>query len=203
MESTKLLIIGFGGHARSIADVALKAGHSQLTFLDPMARFQEHFFNFPVVKDIASFHGCCIAAAGDCSKRRQQFDLARASHWQMCSVISPHATQGLGVNLGEGSFIAHHAHIGPLAKIGQGCIINTGAIVEHDCDIGNFSHVSVRSVLAGGVTLGQDVFIGAGAVVKQSIYIGDAVTIGAGATVVHDIIEPGIYVGTPAKLLIR
>ena len=44
-------------------------------------------------------------------------------------------------------------------------------------------------------------WVGIGATVKNGIKICDNCLIGAGAVVVKDILNPGIYIGTPAKML--
>lgn len=53
--------------------------------------------------------------------------------------------------------------------------------------------------VCGNCRIGDGVFLGAGATVIEQIQIGPGVVVGAGATVVKDLIEPGVYVGTPAR----
>lgn len=198
---TSLLIMGFGGHARSVADVALACGYKELCFIDTNAKEGEQFLHFLVLKDVPEKPWSCVTAAGNNIQRMEQMKNARAREWFVQTLISPHASQGVGSQIGLGSVVGHHAHIGPITTIGQGCIINTAAIVEHDCDVGDFSHVSVNATLCGHVTLGLRVFVGAGAIIKNGISVVDDVTIGAGAVVVKDINEAGTYVGVPARLV--
>lgn len=200
-KSHELLILGFGGHARSVADIALACGYKKLLFLDAAAREGEHFLNFPVYSHIAENHWQCFLAAGDNYRREEQMHHAVTNEWSIETLFSPHAYRGVGSEIGRGTLVAHHAHIGPVARIGDACIINTAAIIEHECDIGDFSHVSVNATLAGGVVLGRKVLIGVGATVRNGVTICDQTVIAAGATVVCDISEPGIYVGTPARLM--
>lgn len=201
MKMSSLVLFGFGGHARSIADVAITCGYKELIFVDNNATEQEFFAEFPVQKSIPDAFANCFCAAGNNKLRREQFANAETNGWNIATLFSPHATRGIGSTINRGTVVAHHAHVGPMSVVGQGCIINTAAIVEHDCRIGNFSHVSVNATLTGRVKIGDNVFIGAGVVVRDGVIIGDNITIGAGATVVHDLHEPGVYVGTPAKLM--
>ena len=200
---TELLIMGFGGHARSVADIALACGYSKLLFMDVSAREGEHFLDYPVLVQAPSKHWHCVLASGHNHHREMQMQEAQENGWSIETLLSPHATRGIGSQIGMGSLVAHHAHVGPMVVVGNACIINTGAIVEHECRIGDFSHVSINATVAGRVSLGRNVFIGAGAIVRNGLSICDQVTVGAGATVVSDIVEPGIYVGTPAKLMGR
>ncbi|MDG1462969.1 MAG: NeuD/PglB/VioB family sugar acetyltransferase [Gammaproteobacteria bacterium] len=102
---------------------------------------------------------------------------------------------------GDGSMILAGAIVTSDVKIGAGVIVNSGAIIEHDSVIGDFCHLAPGSVLAGGSVLGKRVFLGAGAQVVNQASIADDTIIGAGATVVQTIEEPGIYIGSPAKLI--
>jgi sugar O-acyltransferase (sialic acid O-acetyltransferase NeuD family) len=198
MKHHPLVIFGFGGHARSVADVALATGYSKLVFVDSNARDGELFIDFPVQKIPPKEINYCFCAAGDNNHRKDQIKRAIDNNWVIETIISSHATLGVDSFISKGTIIAHHAHIGPMAEIGVGCIINTGAIVEHECCVGDFSHISINVTLAGRVKVGHHVFIGAGSVVRDKITIGDNIIIGAGSTVIHDLLEPGTYLGSPA-----
>jgi UDP-N-acetylbacillosamine N-acetyltransferase len=195
-----LLILGFGGHARSVADVALAAGHESLLFVDENARDGEHFLRFPVQRAFAGRipdGWACIPASGDNERRKAQIELADSSGWPLATVVAPSATVGAGATVSRGCFLGHHAHIGPFSFIGTGCIINTGAVVEHECAIGDYTHIAVNATVAGRSKIGAFVFLGAGTTVIDGIAVGDHVTIGAGGVVVVPIEIPGTYVGVP------
>ena len=199
-----LVIFGFGGHARSIADVALAAGCKALLFIDENARDGENFLGHPVQRALpkefpAGWH--CLAASGDNRTRAQQIAWILEEGWPLTTLIAPTASIGAGATIGIGTVIAHHAHVGPLAHLGSGVIVNTGGIVEHDCTIGDFVHVSVNSTVAGRSRLGKFVFLGTGATVIDSVTVGNEITIGAGGVVVDSLDVPGTYAGVPAKRL--
>jgi UDP-N-acetylbacillosamine N-acetyltransferase len=202
IPSEQLIILGFGGHARSIADVALATGVKKLIFIDENAKEGEHFLDFPVVRSldpaIASMYPY-MPASGDNRQRQQQVETIVQSGYQLASVIAPTATIGAGATVDSGCFIGHHAHIGPLVRIGQGCIINTSAVVEHDCLIGNYVHISVHSTIAGRSQVGNRCFIGTGATVIDKVTIGAEITVGAGGVVIDSLIEVGTYVGIPVR----
>jgi len=50
-----------------------------------------------------------------------------------------------------------------------------------------------------GVTIGSNCYISAGAILLPGVVIGDNVVVGAGSVVTKDCIEPGLYLGIPAK----
>jgi UDP-N-acetylbacillosamine N-acetyltransferase len=197
-----LIILGFGGHARSVADVALDLGIPALMFVEASARPDEQFAGFPVVAAMPAAvpEGWTVfPAAGDNAGRRRQIEGGAPGLLCREPLISRRAYLGTGATVLPAAFVAHHAHIGPMAHIGRGAIINTGAIVDHESRIGDFTHISVNATVAGRCTIGNAVFLCAGATVIDRVRVADDVTIGAGSTVTADITEPGIYVGSPAR----
>lgn len=202
VDSKKLAILGCGGHARSVADIALSLGFSTLCFIDDNAKPGESILGYPVFPSwdvISPDEWIFFSAVGDNHKRKLQLEILGKMGWQVATLISATATIGINSIIGKGTFVGHHGHIGPSVKIGEGCIINSGAIIEHDVCVDEFTHVSVNSTVAGSVNIGKLCFIGAGATIINNITVRDEITVGAGACVVNTIDQPGIYVGVPAK----
>lgn len=196
-----LVILGFGGHARSVADIAFSCGIKSFVFVDEHARDGENFLGYPVQKNLpeAQADWACIPASGDNATRQKQMAEVKSKGWNCTMLISPHAIIGVGAVIGEGTMIGHQAHIGPMVKIGSGCIINTGAIVDHEAQVGDYTHVSIKSAVAGRSQIGSFCMIGAGATVIDRLKVTDNVVVGAGAAVVKSIEQPGTYVGVPAR----
>lgn len=201
-KGKKLVVLGFGGHARSVADVALACGYVELHFVDDNARNGESFLGYPVTVSVDACIGNnheFFPAAGDNRKREAQFIQISKLGFPIATLISPNASIGVGSAILSGCFIGHHAHVGPMARIGRACIINTGAIVEHECQIGDFCHVSVNATMAGRSKLGDYSMLGAGATVIDQLQVCADVVVGAGAVVNKMICSPGVYVGVPAE----
>ena len=203
MKSKKILILGFGGHARSVADIALSCGYEDILFIDANARNGENFLGFDVINDYdrkfdnnwAAFPG-----SGDAYTREKQCIVIESLKLPLVTLISPDATIGHGALVGAGSLICRHAHIGPMANVGISSIINSGAVVDHEVVIGDFSHVSINATMAGRSRLGSYSMLGAGAVIIDKVIVGDRVIIGAGSVVLRNIDVKGTYVGVPAHM---
>ena len=199
-----LRVYGFGGHARSVADVAVALGIQQLVFANIDARDDEKFLGFPVIRtfgDILPDGWQCFPAAGDNRKRQAQTEHIQARGWPLATIVSPTATVGIGATIAAGTFVGHHCHVGPMARIGRSCILNTGCIVEHDCVVGDFTHVSVNATLAGRSQLGSFVFLGTGSTVIDKCSVPDETICGAGTVVTRSLAVSGTYVGVPARLV--
>ncbi len=203
-SNKQLIILGFGGHARSVADVAIAMGYATLVFVDEHARVGEMFLDFPVLKSFTPHDPkawCAFPASGNGLVRQKQSELIEQQGCQLVSLIAPSATLGVACSLGDGVFVGQQAHIGPMAKVGRGSIINSGAVVEHECSVGEWAHVSVNATMAGRSCLGDFSMLGAGATVIDGLSVVGHVTVGAGAVVHKPIDVAGVYVGVPSRLL--
>lgn len=199
-ECLGLIIFGAGGHAKSVADVAITSGITQVLFIDEGAKKDETIFGFPVLQQLDELlpdGWWCFPAVGDHHRRKSYIDFAQRKNWPVATLISPSATIGMGAKIETGCFIGHHAHVGPMAYIGTGTIINTAAVVEHEVIIGNYCHISINASIGGCCQVGDNSYVFAGAAVRDKISISNDVTIGAGSTVIKSIITPGVYVGSP------
>ena len=115
------------------------------------------------------------------------------------SVIHPLAVISEDALIQEGSVIMAGVVINPGTKVGRHCIVNTGVAVDHDCSLSDYVHLSPGVHLSGTVSVGEGTWIGTGSSVKNNVFIRDNVTIGVGGVVIKNIMEPGIYVGTPVQ----
>lgn len=199
-----LMVIGFGGHARSVADVALALGIRSLRFVTATAAVDERWAGHPVVRDLPERLDAgwqAFLACGDGATRQRDFARIAASGWPLATIIAPTASVSNLAAIADGVFIGHQAHVGPGTRIGRGTILNSGSITEHDAEIGCFAHISVNSTIAGYARVGDGCFIGAGATVIDKVSIAADVVIGAGAVVTRNITRAGTYVGVPARSL--
>jgi len=200
--SKTLVIHGCGGHGRSVAALAERAGYAHIIFIDEGAAAAERIMSYPVLKAVTHEHIAddCLAAFGNNERRlRQTRDLVAAGR-NTVSVMATSAVVSRHAVMEPGCFIGELSYVGPRARIGAAAIVNTGSIVEHDCVIGAGCHVSVGATIAGTCRLGDGVTIWAGATLRDGITVASGVIVGAGAVVCKDLRTPGTYVGVPARL---
>jgi sugar O-acyltransferase (sialic acid O-acetyltransferase NeuD family) len=138
-----------------------------------------------------------VAAVGAPGLRRDLVSAWRGTCFR--SVVAEQAWLASGVRLGEGVMVAPHAAISIRASIGDHTLINLAATVSHDTVVGRYATVSPGVHIAGHCRIGDGVFLGIGASVIHGVRIASGSVIGAGAAVVSDILEPGLYVGVPAR----
>ena len=115
------------------------------------------------------------------------------------SFIGPFCEVQKDVRLGKGVRVQSHTFICELVNIGDFCFIGHGVMFINDL----FAHGGpARGDKNQWLTtnIGNHVSIGSNATILP-VSICDNVVIGAGAVVTKDIIEAGVYVGNPARLI--
>lgn len=188
-----ILLLGFGGHAKSVIDCIERQGKYRIIgFLDKGKRGNISYRGYEVVggdDDISRFYDQGIRNAfvtvgflGQSTVRNRLYDRLKQAGFRLPNIIDPSAVAADDVVLGEGNFIGKLAMLNADVKIGSMCIINSGALIEHECRVGDFSHISVGTVLCGNVTVGRETFVGAGSTLIQGIAVGDHCIVAAGTT---------------------
>lgn len=202
----KLLIIGASGHGKVCADIALKMNKWQsVYFLDDDKCIKSSMglevigTSDDVFKHIDEYE--IFVGIGNNATRQRIHEMLETVGASIPVLIHSNAVIGNQVEIGNGTAVMAGVVVNCCTKIGKGCIINTGSTIDHDNCIEDFVHVSPGSHLAGTVKVGTGTWLGIGSVVSNNITITNGCKVGAGSVVVKDIIEPGVYVGTPAKRL--
>lgn len=187
-----IVLIGYGGHAKSIIDTLEKQKQYQIVgYVDSMDVSEYRGYR-RVGEDedlekiyMSGIHNAVIAVGfmGKSQIRNRLYEQMKKIGYKFPVIIDDSAVIASDAVLCEGTYVGKRAVINADANIGKMCIINTGAIVEHECHIGDFSHIAVGAVLCGRCSVGENTLIGANATVIQERSIGDNVIVGAGCTI--------------------
>ncbi|MFT4144727.1 MAG: acetyltransferase [Mobilitalea sp.] len=207
-KKDKLLILGAGGHGKVIADSALKMNcWKEIAFLEDNPAKAEGFPYVILAKfeDFEQFLGEYDMIAGiGANRKREEIQLKlEAAGASIATILHPNVILGGNVTIGEGSVVMAGVIINTDTKIGKGCILNTAATIDHENNIEDFVHLSPGVHTAGNVKVGTLTWLGIGSSVIQNITIEKDCMIGAGAVVVNNLQVTGIYLGVPAKLIIK
>ena len=197
-----IIIIGAGGHAKVLADIAIKTGFNLIGFLDDNTEIKT-LMNYPVlgpVSDCNKYAETTVFAIGIGNGEIREKIFNTYPSLNYVTLIHPSAQIGTYVTIAEGTVVMAGTVISPAVKIGKFCIVNSCAVVEHDSVLGDFTHAAPRSTVCGTVKVGKNVWLGAGCTVNNNVSICDNTYIGSGTVVIRDITEAGLYVGVPARL---
>jgi sugar O-acyltransferase (sialic acid O-acetyltransferase NeuD family) len=189
----EILLIGGGGHCKSVIDVIEQEGQFQIVgIIDKTELFGTNVLGYPVIgndldlKNLAKKYAYALITIGQIKSPNQRiklFDLAKKAGFIIPSILSPRAYISKHAFIGDGTVVMHDALINAKATIGNNCIINSKALIEHDSVILEHCHISTNATINGGVVVESGCFIGSGVITKESITIGKNSFIKAGSLV--------------------
>lgn len=207
MSGSELHIVGAGGYARCIADVACVSGYSGIVFYEKGGFSETIMMGFPIIdeKKLADIPlGSELAVGvGDNSVREAIVKRLKSERPDLHFPVLIHRDASVSrfAKIGAGSVVMAQSVVGPCAQIGEHVAIYSGAVVEHDCCIRNFVTLAPLAACGGTVTMGTRSFLGLGATVNHGIPLEDDTIIGAGASVVKKLPGKSIAVGVPARVV--
>lgn len=209
MSKPTLILVGGGGHCRSIIDVIELEGKWAIAgIVDRKELVGQEVLGHRITADdtmleqLARAGHRFLVTAGqvkDAGLRRDLFTRIQEAGGQLATVVSPLARVAPSAQLGAGTVVCHMAVVNSNARVGLNCIVNTGALVEHDARVGNTCHVATGAIVNGGSVVGDRTFIGSRATLVQAVRVGNDCVIGAGAVVLNDVPDGSIMVGQPAR----
>ncbi len=206
----KLLLIGGGGHCKSVIDCLRGANpFDEIGVIDMKENIGKEISDIRIIgcdDDLSGlfeygYHYAFITlgSIGNPTRRRMLFSILEDIGYVIPNIIDPSAILGANVNIGTGVFIGKNVVVNVDTSIGKGSIINTSVTIEHDCRIKDFVHIAPGSTLCGSVEIGESTHIGAGTVVKQEVKIGNNTMIGMGSVVLHNVGDSVLAFGNPCR----
>jgi sugar O-acyltransferase (sialic acid O-acetyltransferase NeuD family) len=193
----KKALVGAGGHAM---EVKAHLGAGLPCFVDDCFYRESHGLRKLSSFDPLEFE--LMVAIGDSTKRKEIVERL-PPNTRFFSFIHPSALLlDSSIALGSvGVYIGANCIVSTNVVVGGHCLINRGSQIGHDCVLGDFGSLMPGAILSGNVKIGKCFFLGSGGVVREKVTICDDVIVGLNSGVIQDIVVPGVYVGTPAKML--
>lgn len=208
MQTMNLILVGGGGHCKSVIDVAESAGYKILGILDILENVGKKVLGYSIIgtdDNLSDYKDCAlfiitIGHISDVSLRLKIRDKIINAGGKFATIIASTANVSKYCTIGSGTIIMHQAVVNADAKIGEGCIINTFANIEHDTIVEDFCHISTGAMINGNCIVGKGTFVGSQAVLANGVSISNGCIISAGSFVRKNILKKGIYSGNPALL---
>jgi sugar O-acyltransferase (sialic acid O-acetyltransferase NeuD family) len=190
----KIVLIGGGGHCRSVIDVIEQENRFEIIGVidDDLEKQGKKILNYKIIgttenlEDIFKICKNAMVTIGQIKSskiRVEKYNLLKKIGFNLPVIISPFAYVSKHSKIEEGTIIMHNVLVNANAKIGKNCIINTKSLIEHDAIIGDNCHISTGAIINGGVKVGNNTFIGSNATIKQYIEISENSFIKAGSIV--------------------
>ena len=205
----EILVIGGGGHARVVISILKKLRSYSVRGYTDLQNYGELLgipylgnddkLSISTVEPRLRNVVLAVGQVGLGKAREQIWRRLNSLQLTFPAIVSPDAIVNDDVTVGDAVVVMDGAIINTGAKLGIGVIANTHSTIEHDVRLGEWVHVAPGATLSGGVSVGPFSMIGAGATVIEGTSIAAETIVGAGTTVVKDLLEPGVYAGTPAR----
>ena len=170
----EILLIGGGGHCRSVIDVLEMEGKYKVGgIIDQEDLIGNKVFNYEIIgcdndlKKLSSNYKNALVTVGQIKSpdiRIKLFSFLKSIGYYLPVIISPLAYVSRYSEIEEGTIVMHHALVNAGARVGKNCIINSKALIEHDSIIEDNCHISTGAIINGGVTIKKNTFFGSNAV---------------------------------------
>lgn len=207
---TKIAIIGSGELGKSIAHYALDNGYMVVGFYDDFQQ-AETVFGIPVLGKLNKIEvdysnglfDALVCAIGNYHFNFREHVFNKYHHElgiPFATIIDKSCHVDKTARIGAGVVMF------PTALVDKGCVIennvllNVGVTIAHDSRVNEHSFLFPRVAIAGFSTIGKRCMVGINSTIVDNITVCDDVRMG-GTLLIHDVTEPGLYVGVPARFV--
>ncbi len=178
VSKPRLLVVGAGGHGRSVAEAAMLSGQYVLAgFVDDVMAVGSPIWHTSVLgstADLKVYAASCdkaVVAIGNNTLREILVTRLIGLGFKLTTVIHPKAIVSPSAVIGNGCVIMAGAIVGTEVQLGLGVIANCGSVVEHHAQVHDFGHLGVNASMAGGAILGRKAWLQAGSTLGYGVNI--------------------------------
>lgn len=199
----ELLIIGCGGHAKVITDIAKDVGYEKIFYQDNNLKKNKFLDSKVFHQEFKNFDKNFFVALGDNYLREKvttNFKLKNPNSVAV-SLIHPSSYISKSCSIGNGTVIMPLCIVNSHTKVGEGVIINNRSSIDHDNVLMNYSSIAPGVTTGGNVKLGERSAISIGATIKHKIEIGNDTVIGASSFVNINIDSNIVAYGSPVRII--
>lgn len=209
--SKPLILVGGGGHCKSVIEAAESVGMAIRGILDLPTEVGKEILGYPIIgtdDDIPQYVEDCdfIVTLGfikNPALRNKLHTRIEEAGGTLATVVASTAHVSRHATVCAGTVVLHGAIVNAGAHIGKGCIINTLANIEHDAQVGDYCHISTGAMVNGDCRVGENTFLGSRSVMANGVSIPANSVFAAGCLVRKTQRIEGLYSGAPAMLMIK
>ncbi len=152
MSKIRLLVVGAGGHGRSVVEAAELSGQFEVVgLLDDSLHAGDRVMGVTELGSVVSMahHQAgadkAIVAKGNNTVPEKLMQQLTAAGFKWVTVIHPCAIVSPSAVLGAGSAVMVGAIVGTEARLGVSSIVDCDAVVYHHATVEDFDHLGVNA----------------------------------------------------------
>ena len=184
-----ILLIGGGGHCKSVIDVIeLEGKYSIAGIIDKKELIGSDVLGYKVIgcdddlihlREKFSHAFITLGHIKSNDLRKRLFEYVVKLGFTLPSIVSPLSYVAKGASIGNGTVVMHQCLVNSNASVAQNSIINTKALIEHDAKIEDNTHISTGVIINGGTLVKEDTFVGSGSITKENTIVSGFVKAGS------------------------
>ena len=191
-----ILLIGGGGHCKSVIDVIESNSEFKISGIIDKTPASKHLLGYDILgtdaqlEELIKENPHVLITIGQIKTpniRKKLYEHSRDLGAILPVIVSKFSYVSKYAKVESGTAVMHGAIINSCAIVSSNCIINSKCLIEHDAVIGSHSHISTGAIINGNCSIGEGCFIGSRAVIKNGINVGANSIVGAGAIVLSDL----------------
>jgi sugar O-acyltransferase (sialic acid O-acetyltransferase NeuD family) len=203
-----LIIIGAGGFAREIFDLANSCyGHEPdfkiKGFLSDDPSTIQNLGYPPVLNKVDEYQikkgDVFFCAIGKVADRKKTVTIIQNKGGEFVNLIHPAAIISPSVRLGTGVGIKSYCVLASDVTVQDFTFLQSSVIMGHDVNVGRFCQVNSFAFFAGCVKVHDFATINAGAKLVQNVVVEENAVVGMGSVVLRRVKKDTTVFGVPAK----
>lgn len=192
-------IVGNGGFGREVYWSLKEEDRNQAKFFVDDEYWDEKDINTLPISKFDHNEYELVVAIGDPTLRKQMVERLPKQAKYFTHIHEKAVILDPNTKMGEGSIICAGTVLTTNITLGKHTHLNLHTTVGHDTIIGNYFTTAPSVNISGNCKIGNQVYVGTNSSIREKINICDDVILGLNSGVVKDILEPGVYGGTPSK----
>lgn len=199
-----IAVVGAGGAGRSLIALLRNLGplHHETCFFEETEFYRAREVDGVRVRELSTFDPerweLFIALGTPRERSRIAAELPSETVFARC--VHPLAFVLEATEIPPGSVLYPQVYLSRNVRLGAHTLLMPGTVVGHDTLLGDFFTSSTHVAIGGHAQIGHRVFCGMHSAVRDRVQVGDDCTLGMGAMAVAHLTEPGVYMGSPARL---
>lgn len=201
----KIYIIGCGGFAKEVNFLLKTLKYEICGFIDKN-NLNKIFCNLPIIDEDDFLNNyknenVCIGI-GNPNIIKNIYH--KYKNFNFPNIIHPSVIfDEKNIRFGKGNILCAGVNITTDIIIGNLNIFNLNMTIGHDSIIGDFNVFNPSVNISGNCRIGNSNLFGVGSVVIEKKTIGDRNVLGANSTLITNILDDALFVGSPAKEKIK